>query len=273
MLKIGQTSGGLPLTEETFKTFRTSGIEAIEIRDPNPGYDAVDYPALTRLARTFGIELWSFHLPLVASDISKPDEGDAAVRRAMRLIDEAAANGIRKFVIHASAEPISDDERSERLARARENLARLAEFAGPKGAVICVESLPHTCLGNTSDEILTLIGAHEGLRVCLDVNHLREDPVAFVRKVGDRIVTTHISDRGIRSDRHWLPGEGRIDWYEFYRALVRSGYRGVWLYEVILDNSRTITRERPLTSRDLVRNAREIFDGRFLTVMGIPKED
>ena len=121
MLKIGQTTGGLPLTEETFEIFRTSGIKAVEIRDPNPGYDAVDYPALTRLARTFGIELWSFHLPLVASNISKPDEGDAA--RSAVIIENLAAESYRRL-----RDVYFEQLLNERLLRDEESKEILADI-------------------------------------------------------------------------------------------------------------------------------------------------
>lgn len=33
-------------------------------------------------------------------------------------------------------------------------------------------------------------------------------------------------------ERHWLPGEGKINWKELIAALDSCGYSGVWMYEV-----------------------------------------
>ena len=34
-----------------------------------------------------------------------------------------------------------------------------------------------------------------------------------------------------KNERHWLPGEGVIDWTELLSALVESGYEGPFIYE------------------------------------------
>ncbi len=273
MWKIGKTSGGHPLNRETFELFKRGGIDAIEIRDPPQGYDNIDYSELVSLSREYDLELWSYHIPFVCGDISSSKQADKAVPHIERLIDKAAENGIKKFIIHASFEPISDVERPERMARSKENLFHLAEFSKQRNAVMCVESLPRTCLGRNSTEILELIGVHEDLRVCFDTNHvLCEDPVDFARKVGNKIVTTHISDCDLANERHWLPGEGKVRWYDLYREFIHFGYQGVWLYEMAFDFCLTIMRERDLTCEDFVRNAHEIFEGKPLTVLGVPKE-
>ena len=80
--------------------------------------------------------------------------------------------GIDKFIVHPSAEPIEKDLRSENFKYSMESLDRLAEIAYAEGAVIAVEDLPRTCLGNSADEIGKLISVNDKLRVCFDTNHL-----------------------------------------------------------------------------------------------------
>ena len=89
----------------------------------------------------------------------------------------------------------------------------------------------------------------------------------FVHRIGKKIITLHVSDYDFVNERHWLPGEGKNDWQAIYKALQEIEYNGVWLYELGFGSTKKITRERPLTCEDFVRNAREIFEGRKLTVV------
>jgi len=91
--------------------------------------------------------------------------------------------------------------------------------------------------------------------------------VDFIRKVGKKIITTHVSDYNFINEQHWLPGEGENDWQAIYQALQEVGYTDVWLYELGFGSTKKITRERALTCEDFVRNAKEIFEGREITVI------
>ena len=72
-------------------------------------------------------------------------------------------------------------------------------------------------------------------------------------------------------ERHWLPGEGKVDWRAVYKTLVDGGYQGAWMYEVgFATPTKTLHRPRNLTCADFVRNAREIFAGKPITVIGTP---
>ena len=95
-----------------------------------------------------------------------------------------------------------------------------------------VENLPRTCLGNTSTELLEIINRIDNTAICFDVNHLLIEPqVTFVKNTKGKIQNTHMSDYDRKNERHWLPGEGVIDWTELLSALVESGYEGLFIYE------------------------------------------
>ena len=71
------------------------------------------------------------------------------------------------------------------------------------------------------------------LYVCCDVNHLfKETPQDFIRALGAKVVTTHMSDWDGIDERHWLPGEGINDWQKILAALDEVGYVGPFLFEV-----------------------------------------
>ena len=273
MYKIGLSSCGFDLSEENFKKLAESNIGAIEITKSVDVLKALDYKNLARLSALYQIELWSFHLPFMPFadiDISSCNNEVRSTTMELHkeLIMKAADIGIDKFVLHSSGEPIAPEAREERTLRAMESLDALAEFAHTCGAAIAVEDLPRTCLGNTADEVKRLISANDKLGVCFDTNHLlKDDNISFIEKLGDKIITLHVSDYDLVDEKHWLAGEGVVDFYEIYSMLKKANYSGVWMYEIGLKSPKTLTRRRDLTFGDFVRNANEIFEHKALTII------
>ena len=83
--------------------------------------------------------------------------------------------------------------------------------------------------------------------------------------MGNKIVTTHVSDYDFVNERHWLPGEGDVNWQELYGALKDIGYSGPWLYELGLGTKNSIIRQRDLTLEDVYNNAVEILNNKPIT--------
>lgn len=271
MFPIG-LSIGKNFTDEFLKDCHDAGITHLEIclRQKE------DFAIAKSQADKYGLRLWSFHLPFVPFAELEPSRVALAphtVEYFSELIRYGADIGIDKFVIHASGEPIRPEARAERMACAKETLGTLAEIADRAGAAIAVEVLPRTCLGRNSEDILDLLSADERLRVCFDTNHLlSEKPGDFIRRVGKKIITTHVSDYDLVDEKHWLPGEGSTDWNEILDGLSNIGYHGVWMYEVGLRTPDSILRSRDLLVSDFVRNARELFARQKPTVLGVPKK-
>lgn len=270
MLKIGMSSAGKKINEDLFADYARHGIEAIEISPGWPDYKHLDYRALKQYSEKYGVELWSYHIPFQTTDIANADRAWrlCSLEYICELIKQASEAGIHRFVTHASTE-LSDDpvKRAEKLTIAKESLSQLADFAENYGSTICVEDLPRHCLGNCSEELLDILSANDKLRVCFDTNHLLgEDIISFIKRIGDKIVTIHVSDYDYIDERHWLPGEGDIPWYDLYKTLLEVGYTGAWMYEISPKCPKTIIRDRDLTCADFARNAKEIFGGKPLTV-------
>lgn len=274
-MQIGMSVYVPDLSDELLNSLRAAGFETLEIC-ATPKIEE-ELPAMETVARVeaHGLTLTSYHLPYIPFDpwdISAPELAPACVRYFCEVIRRWSAVGVKYFIIHPSGEPITDEERSMRMATAVASLAAIAPVAEECGAVLCVEDLPRTNLGNCAEELLALTDAHPNLRICMDTNHFQGGDVAeCIRKVGHRIARTHISDADSINERHWLPGEGELDWQAIYRALCEVGYEGVWLYECGLDRPTTIIRERDLTPSDIVNNACEIFRGDAPTRFGTPK--
>ena len=233
------------------------------------------FSLLKKWCDTYGVKIWSFHLPFYPFkeiDISSEDLADFTVEYLNNFIIKGSQIGIKKFIIHASGEPIEEDKRISRMERAKKSLYALCETAKKHGATICVEDLPRTCLGRSANDILELLKAHEDLRVCFDTNHLLgEDNIEFIKKIGDKIVSLHVSDYDFINERHWLPGEGKNDWQGILKALKDINYSGIWLYEINRECPKTIIRPRRIEFSDFIKNANEVFENKEITIFSEPK--
>ena len=276
MLKIGVSGGCVELTEENLAKMSKAGITAVELSSSPVFQSEADYGILKKTAEKYGVELWSCHLPFYPFedfDIStlERDARKKIVEYHGELIKKAADVGIDKFVIHPSGEPIEESERADRLNCAMESLSVLAEIAQKSGGTVAVEDLPRTCLGRDTDELCKLVSADDRLRVCFDMNHLLyDDNVEFIKALGEKIITVHVSDYDFTNERHWLPGEGKNPWDAIYNGLKEVGYNGVWMYELRLEAPKTILRPRDLTFEDIYNNAQAIFRGEAPLPLGVP---
>ena len=264
------------LDEKTAKEIADSGIKVLELDMSAEDYPQADFYKISETAKKYGLEIVSIHLPIAPQhiyDVTHKYATVGAVPYQIELITRACEIlGVKHIVIHSGGEPLKDEEREERVQRAGEKLPLLADAAEKYGADICIEVLPRTCLGRDSDEILAMLAYDDRLRVCLDTNHIfRESEVEFIRKIGKKIATTHISDRDDINERHWWPGEGLLDWVAILDALDEIGYEGDWIYECSLGPKPTILRDRMLTFDDLYKNAMEVFARQKPTRYSKPK--
>lgn len=259
-----------------FAACKEAGIDCVELSQNAEDFAELDFAAVKKYADEYGVTLQSMHIPFAPFyflDPSDEEKQNVTLAYFYWCIQKGADIGIRTFVVHPSAEPIAEDDRAHRLQIAKQTLAQLADFAARHDAVIAVENLPRTCLGRDSKDILALLEAHPALRCCYDTNHLlSEDAVDFIHAVGDKIVTTHVSDYDFLNERHWLPGEGKVDWTCILQALDEVGYKGAWLYEVSFTSPKTIVRAADLNCVDIAENARALFENRTLPMLGCPVE-
>lgn len=276
MYQIG-VSTPREINEEMFKLYNEAGITHMEVSVDKWLSEKLDYSKLLEWSKKYRVELYSFHLPFCPFnevDISLPEIAKESVEYLKGYIDKGTEIGIDKYIIHPSGEPIAEDDRQIRLEIAKNSLYKLAEYAKAKNAHICVENLPRTCLGRDSKEILELLSVHPSLVACFDTNHLLdEDPIEFIEAVGNKIFTLHISDYDFKNERHWLPGEGMLDWQKILLALEKIEYKNVWLYEINLEAPNTIIRPRDFTYGDFYKNAKELFENKPLTKFSTPVEN
>lgn len=194
------------------------------------------YSDIVAKANKLGLQIWSVHLPYGNEwDISVLDvqEKERILKAHHDLLMWAAQYGVRHAVIHPSYEPIAAEERKDRLAVCRTSLEILAQHSAEVDIQLAVECLPRTCLGNTSGEMVELLRDNRYAGVCCDVNHLmQEKPESFIQKLGQHVKTLHISDNDGVDERHWMPGNGVINWRNVMQSLTDIGYDGPFMFEV-----------------------------------------
>lgn len=248
------------LNRKYFEACRAAGVYSVELSCNSPHYyEKMDWDAVCSMITECGIVIRSVHLPFAQTiNIASLTESDrtATVQLYRFVMEKAASHGISLIVLHPSSEPIADADRPIAMRYAMDNLRLLADFAASKDVTIAVENLPRTCLGRNSEEMQMLLSVDDRLRSCFDTNHLLSQSLAdYVREIGDRIVTLHVSDYDFINERHLLPGELDIDWVELMDLLDEIHYPGVFHYEV--DDSaenRYIRRDSALTPEDYRRN-------------------
>ena len=281
MYQVGLSTNGKIVNEDLFINYERAGIKAMEIALDEDKYADFDYDTLKIWADRHNVTLCSLHLPFRPIERVNLAAFEDSVRKGAieyytDIIKKAARIGIKIFVVHPnSGEPIEEGElRAERIRFVKECLDILAEYAAKEGAVIAVENLPRSCIARNSAELLELLDANDKLRVCYDTNHLMgQEATEFIKAVGDKIITLHVSDYDFMNERHWLPGEGKNDWQKIIKSLKEVGYNGVWLYEVRFACPNTIIRDRELNCDDFMKNARELFENIPITVISKQKEN
>ncbi len=224
----------------SLQRYKAAGVECIEIPLSQLMNGTADQQIkacqqIVADTQRAGITLWSVHLPYGKGwDISLTNSQvqQEVLNKLRKSMDLCRVLRPRKAVIHASTEPIRDEQRAARLQASRQALAGLTPEFAALGIQLALEDLPRTCLGNTSDEVLWLIRDINGLGICLDTNHLlKETPQEFIRKLSARIVTMHASDYDGKDERHWMPGEGINGWKLLVKSLAAAGYEGPFMFE------------------------------------------
>jgi sugar phosphate isomerase/epimerase len=198
------------------------------------------------------VEFWSVHAPYgrYANPSSPiPDERNGALAGILDSIQIARRLGARVVVVHPGVDILYQCPRENMIQHAIQTIGAAAEKAEEAGVMLGIEPLPKREIGNSLEEVLSLVRqiAHPNVGITLDTNHLFPPELVseLLRKAAGLLVNVHISDQD-GTERHWLPFEGKLDWKEVIRALADVGYQGPLIYEAHL---RGVSNCREVVSR------------------------
>ena len=235
--KLALSVGMNTMNDTSLSALAEAGIYELELSAAR-SVSFFDYPTQARaysaLAKKHGITISSIHLPFAdcSPATQDPDFREDVIKMQSILLRSAADAGVSIAVIHPSREPYKEEERAFRMQIAIETIGCLTDIAKSCDITLALENLPRTCLCRSSHEMRRFLDEIPDLRVCFDTNHtLMEDNLDYLRAVGDRLVTLHVSDYDRIDEKHWLPMEGVNDWGAILSTLEALNYQGRFLYE------------------------------------------
>jgi len=219
-----------------------------------------------RLRRAYdevGVRLRQVHYPLAtlnpaaqggtaierAADLAHPDEArrEFELRCADELLGLCPVLGIEVMVVHPGGYLGWHDQAELAAIQARnaQVLRALAPAAARNGVIIAVENMArygkHTSYCADFGQLIALVDdvGSPNVGICLDTSHanvMKADIPAGIRRMGERIVATHISDNLGAHDDHLFPFGGRIQWQPIVEALREVGYARLFNLEVPGEN-------------------------------------
>jgi len=171
-------------------------------------------------------------------------EGKAALARELGWsLDTVRRIGGRTVICVAGIDPVRS--REEQLRAMADNLRAAGDRAAAAGAVLGVEMvsprwIPDMLVARIDDAVAIVRAAdHPAVRLVFDVGHIAMnggDPLAVFQDVADLVGAVQVADMPAQDrDGQGEPGRidvggGTIDWPPLLRAILASGYAG--LFEV-----------------------------------------
>ncbi|MEN6304946.1 MAG: sugar phosphate isomerase/epimerase family protein [Armatimonadia bacterium] len=243
LLPLGLSSAclGDDFTLEALPAVAEAGFTHIEVFPAKvPWLQTLqDFELLGQRTRESGLVTWSLHAPFghhISPAAADETRRGAAVDAMTGALTQAEALGAGVVIIHPGYYDPQADDRGEALERAASTYNEIAPEASRRGLRLALEYLPPkpADLGCSAAELLWFRERIAGdIGFCLDVNHanLPETLPEVVRRLGPSLLTTHLSDNDGHEEKHWLPGEGVIDWPALMGALGEAAYRGPLLLE------------------------------------------
>ncbi|MCC6491307.1 MAG: TIM barrel protein [Candidatus Hydrogenedentes bacterium] len=183
------------------------------------------------IVRNACLHLDNLHAPYVGCNALW--SGDAVERLAMvdrhlGWVEDCALHDVPMLVMHVTQGSTVAPPNAHGL----DSMRRIVGAAEERELRIAIEN---TRGEQHVDWILDDIDS-PALGLCYDSSHdwlYAAEPVALLSRWGHRVMTTHLSDTDGRRDRHWLPGEGAVDFERIAAQPAWQQYVGTCLLEVV----------------------------------------
>jgi sugar phosphate isomerase/epimerase len=234
--------GRRPL-DEALRQIAGAGFRWVEIWADgfhlDPRLD-VDIDALCRLLDELGLRVHSVHTPFSGLNLGHPEQGDRAQWRQLigASIRQAGALGAVAAVVHPSGhrEPLPEELHPASRQAVRDLVAELVEIAAESGTRVALENMIDYGFWRYGRSLAELSADFPDPRIgfCLDTGHAAInglDPVEEIRAAGPRLISIHAANNDGRSDLHYPPTEGALDWARIEAALQEAGYQGKLVLE------------------------------------------
>lgn len=219
----------LPLAER-LKQIKQAGFEAVSIWwEDEMVFLCEPKEQVPSLVRREGLYLDSIHLPYHITNDLWQDNREVK-RRALETYSswfyQVAHFQVPNLVMHLSHGKALPGP----VSIGFDSFSSLLDLAEELGLFIGVENTQSITY---LPDLFTRFHS-PNLRLCYDSSHdqLVGEPGSVLYDFGKYISTTHLSDNDGEEDRHWVPGEGLVDWPGTISHLRKMDYRGILSLEV-----------------------------------------
>lgn len=202
------------------------------------GSPGISKAIMPRMVRDSGLILENAHVPYDHIDdlwSESKSRRNSIVNKYLAWIEELAQCNIPIMVMHILDRSYPPRPNGFGL----ESISRIVAAAEEAGVVIAIENTGDV---HFIDYVLSRIETKH-LGFCYDSSHdwlYSSDKEFILRKCGNRLLCTHLSDNDGIKDRHWLPQQGHIDW-QLVKQLLPRTYSGVISLEVTASNTQQHT--------------------------------
>ncbi len=220
----------MPLPKR-LELIKKAGFDAATIWwEDEIGSPKIKKEKMPNIVRESGLILENIHVPYDdADDLWSESKTlrNKIVYRHIEWLNDCAELDIPVMLMHIIDRNFLPDPNKWGI----ESLSRLLKAAEDLGVKIAIEN---TGSVDYIDYVLRdLLSDH--LVFCYDSSHdfiYSKEKAAILKKQGQRLKHLHLSDNDLAEDRHWLPGEGIIDWQQLSNAFPRDTYKGNITLEV-----------------------------------------
>lgn len=184
-----------------------------------------------------GFKINTVHLPQrYDHDIASLDESVRvkAIEYQKKLVEMSLCLEAPVVVLHPDAGTTLEPDWPKRHEALVKSLKDFAPWCKERGLKIALENLTQISAFQTADILVDVIErvGEDNVGICFDVNHLfLQSHKEFFDKAGKYILTMHVSDYDGVQERHWIPGEGVIDWKLVFAEAQRLGFDGTMICE------------------------------------------
>ena len=248
-MKLGLST--MPLEDFQLRSkltlLRDAGIKYIEVKPKEGHFDFQDPKYLEEMAREFKkneIKVKSMHMPTNGVDISLIEEYDRvwSIREVEKTILALLRLEGEIIIIHPGSAIEDEKERKKRREKSEQSLEEILKFCEYWGIKIALENTLPGKTGDSISEIFEIVKKFnsKNLGICLDTGHCNitysfynhNGVVDSLKEIRDYLCHLHIHDNFGKSDDHYLPFEGNINWKEFIRVLKEIEYKGMFMFEI-----------------------------------------
>jgi len=218
--------------EEHLQYLKESGFSGFEMfcyRNYLDWKSRAEMDLLLQAMKRKQVTIASMHAPWTTGmenewyDIASLDNKirEKALKEIFEAVKIFTKAGARSLVVHPGMGKFKSSTKTQYMENAVHSLKLISLFAHELGIQVFIENPPPPEMGSSAEEIGEIFKRLRDYKpgFCLDTGHanITNDGIDGFLNLSFFPSEIHISDNHGQSDEHLLPGEGIIDWSNFFK--------------------------------------------------------